>query len=168
MKKIISIVLVVFMLTLSLAACGGKDNSAEKGSGIKLTEAEIRSELAENSGTLTIEGESDNVTSFTFVVNNVNASNLVNKEFTREAVNVLLTNSSKIPYGQLKACNGFNAVMAVCGLFEEDEGDFDANAFTETVLSIICNNQKQTYENWTVSATVNTADDSITVSAVSK
>ena len=53
--------------------------------------------------------------------------------------------------------------MSVCGLFEEDE-NFNSNDFIEEILSIICDGATKTYDGWSISATVDTTADSITVS----
>ena len=153
----------VIAITIALILLlGGNDT------GIKLTVAEIQAVLTEEDGTLTTSGASDNVTSFTFVVTSINASNLMDKTFTRKAVTTLLTDSSKVTYGQFKACNAFIAVMnSVSLVSESDDEEFNANDYIEEILSIICDGTSKTYGNWTISATVNTAADSITVSATS-
>lgn len=158
------LILVVSMCFAMLIGCGknkgGDDNSSSEK---KLTKAEIETALEDNDGTLTIEGSSDNVTAFKYVVTGISAANLMDKSYTRTAVNILLTDSSKITFGQLKVCNGFSAVMSVCGLFEEDE-NFNSNDFIEEILSIICDGATKTYDGWSISATVDTTADSITVS----
>lgn len=165
MKKIISVLLIIFVTAVSMISCGNTEEEPVKETGIKITEEQVRSALSDSEGTLTIDGPSDDVSAITFIVEDINASNLIDKGFTREAVNTLLEDSSKITYGEFKACNAFSAAMSVCGIFEEDSDNFNSSEYTETILSIICDNETKSYENWTVSSIVNVEDDTITITA---
>ena len=163
--KIVAMLLMIFACTFAFTACGEGEEE------IKLTEAAIKSELANSdgtlNGTLTIEsGTSDDVTAFYYVVTDVNASELVVKSTTRKAAETLLSNSANLTYGQYKICNAFNAVVQITSIFIEDTNSLSADAYTEDVLSIICDSTAKTYGNWTVSAVVNQASDSITIKAV--
>ncbi len=168
MRSILALALVVFMCFSCLVACGGKDKGEEKEPEKKLTEAQIQEALKEDDGTLTIEGSADDVKAFKYVLSGVNTAKLTDKSFTKTAVNTLLQDSSKITFGQLKVCNAFNATMNVVALFTEDDGNFNSDAFINEILEIICDGQSKTYGDWTVSATIDTANDSITISAKSK
>ena len=163
----ISLVLVVCVSVL--ASCGKKDDGSAEKNKIIVTEAQINEKLSDSDGELTIEGSYDNVTSFTYVVSGVDASNLSNKTFIKNAVTVLLTDSSQLTFGQYKVCKAFSAVMYTCDLFDkDDDADFDSDEYIDEILAILCDGTDKTYENWTVSAKVNVSEDSITVSAVSK
>ena len=154
MKKISIILLTICILTLCLASCGGNktnDESNKTDDRVKITELEIQSALEKKGGTLTIEGSSDDVTSFKYVVANVNASKLLDKSYTSKAVNTLLTDPTKITYGELKVCNAFSAASSVVGLFADD-GEFDTNAYVEEIINIICDGSTKTYGDWKVSA----------------
>lgn len=164
MKKLITVLLLICALTICFSACENESDSAQ----ITLTEQQIRSALSKSEGTLDIVGAPEDVTSFTLVVENINASNLRNKDFTLKAVNVLMNNASQLTYGQLKVCNAFSAVMSVHNLLVPDDGNFDSNDYVEEILSIICDGKSKSYENWTISAAIDTAADSITITAKSK
>ena len=158
MKKIISILLLICTLTPCLASCG------------KISEEFIISELSDSEGeldgTLTItNGTSDNVLAFNYVVTKINAKKLMDKNFTKNALQKLLSNPGSITRGELMVCDAFNATMAVVSIFYEDE-NFDSNRFTDEVLSIICDRSAKTYENWTISASVDQTSDSITIKAI--
>ena len=163
MKKIISILLLICTLTPCLASCGKTDEN-------KITEEFIISELSDSEGeldgTLTItNGTSDNVLAFNYVVTGINAEKLMDKNFTKNALQKLLSNPGSITRGELMVYDAFNATMAVVSIFYEDE-NFDSNRYTDEVLSIICDRSAKTYENWTISASVDQTSDSITIKAI--
>lgn len=166
-RNFITLILVVSMCAVMFVGCGKNkggddDSSSEK----KLTQAEIETAFEDSDGTLSIEGSSDNVTAFKYVVTGISAENLLNKNYTRTAINTLLTDSSNVTMGQLMVCNGFSAVMSACALFEEDEEEeeFNYNDFVEDVLEIICDGATKTYDGWKISSTVDATANSITVS----
>ena len=163
LKTFLIICLALFMCMTALVAC---DNSATP-EPKKYTEEEIRTALAENDGTLTIEGTSDNVTAFTFVVTGINAND-INPNSLKSAVNILLTDYSKITYGQLKMCYAFSAMVSVDNIFKDDSSEFDEEAYINEIISVICNGNSLQHDNWTISASINQATDSITISATSK
>ncbi|MBR3964673.1 MAG: hypothetical protein IKJ80_04630 [Clostridia bacterium] len=163
MKKIISTSLLVCMLILALSSCGG---------GITVSESQIKSALynetlEEDECELTFEGSSDDVSAFTLVVHDINASKIKDRERLKKVIDTLYEDSMQLSWKDLRMCNAYLAVVEVCGLFIDKE-TFDANAFIETALDIICEGQSEIYENWTVSASVSIEDDSITIRAVSK
>ena len=165
MKKTISILLMICTLTLCFASCDNNDKNENK-----ITEQFIISELSDSEseldGTLTItNGTSDDVLAFNYVVTGINAGKLMNKNFTKNAVQKLLSNPSSITYGEHKVTKAFNATMKVVSVFYEDE-TFDSNNYIDEILSIICDNSAKTYENWTISASVDQTSDSITIKAI--
>ena len=167
LRRIVAIVLALFAFGFILTACN--DAGQGDGSKQKLTEAFIKSELSNSEGALdgilTIEkGTSDDVTAFHYVVSDINASKLTDKSYTRKAVTTLLSNPGNITYGELMVCSAFQAAMQIIGIFYGDE-NFDSSAYTEEILSIICDGTEKTYNGWTVSAEVDQAADSITVKA---
>ena len=168
MKKTISILLIICTLTLCLVSCSKTDeNKIDEN---KITEELIISELSDSEGeldgTLTItNGTSDNVLAFNYVVTGINAEKLMDKNFTKNAAQKLLANPGSITYGELKVCNAFNATMTVVSIFHEDE-NFDSNRYIDEILSIICDRSAKTYENWTISASVDQTSDSITIKAI--
>ena len=165
--KITTIALSLIMCLLVFAACGNSGNGDD--GELKITEEFIRTELmnsaGELDGTLTItSGSSEDVLAFNYVVTEINAEKLVDKNFTKNAVQILLSNPENLTYGDFKVCNAFSATMGVVGVFYGNE-NFDSNDFTDDILSIICDGSSKTYENWTVSAVVDQSSDSITIKA---
>ena len=168
MKKTISILLIICTLAFCLISCEKADENkvAEK----SITKEFIISELSDSNGeldgTLTIKnGTSDNVLAFNYVVTGINAEKLLDKSFTKNATQTLLSNPGGLTYGQLKVCNAFNATMSVVGIFYGDE-NFNSNDFIDEILNIICDGSAKTYENWTISTSVDQASDSITIKAM--
>lgn len=158
MKKAISLVLAMVML-LCLCACGAG----------KITESAIREAMADCDGKLTVEGPADDVTGFTYVLEGVNAEDLVDKNYCQEAIAAILSgDTSVITIGHIKVSKAISALMAVDLLLSgEDEGSFDSSAYVNTLLGIICDGKSQNYGNWTVSVTVNKEADSITIKVAS-
>lgn len=158
--------LLIFCFTLVICisiftACGDE--------GVKITESEIRSALSSNEGTLSTEGEADNVTSFTYVITSVNAKDLSSKSFMRSAVKNLMNNPSKMTYGQYKSTKAFSAMVNIDGLFMAGESeDFNSDVYIDEILSVICDGTARTHNNWTISASIDTANDSITITVTSK
>lgn len=168
MRSILALSLVILMCFSCLVACGGKDKDENKEPEKKLTETEIKTALKDSDGTLTIEGSADDVKAFKYVVTNINADDLADKSYTKKAVNILLEDSSKLTFGQLKVCNAFSATMSVVAMFTEDDGDFNSDAFIDEILGIVCDGNSKSYGDWTVSATIDQDADSITINATSK
>ena len=158
MKKVMSM-LMVLVMCLSLCACGGNE----------LTAAKVEEALADCNGTLNMETSGDKVTSFTYVVEGVNAEDLVDKAYSRKAIaNVLSGDTSKITLGQVKVSKAIAPLMKIEVLFNGDSDNFDANAFVEKILGIICDGNTAEYDGWVVTAEVDQASDSILIKAVSK
>lgn len=159
MKKYIALILVL-VLCLSLCACGGS---------AKLTAGDVKEALADCDGTLNVETSGDNVTSFTYVVEGVNADDLVDKEYSRNAIATVLTgDSSKITLGHLKVSKAISPLMSIDVLLGGNEDDFNSDAFVDKILGIICDGKTAEYNGWTVSATVDQDSDSITILVISK
>lgn len=161
MKHTITAGLALLICALFLVVCGcGTD---------KLTEAAIKDELlnsdGELEGTLTIEGgTAKNVTAFSYVVTDVNASKLASKSFMKEAIVTIMSNPGNATYGMLKAYKACGATMQVMMIFNDDD-DFNAATFIEESLNIICDGQTATYGSWAISAVVDRSNDSITIRA---
>ena len=157
----------IFVIALSILTCLTIFVSCGD-SRVKITESEIQAKLADSDGTLTIEGTPENVTAFTYYLANINASNLVNKNYAHKAIYSLVNNPSKITYGELQACNAFYATMNVTSVFTNNDGEFDSDEYIEEILSIICDGNTKVYSGWKVSATVDVTTNSITISATCK
>ena len=155
-RVLAAILLTLLMCTFMLTACSNK-----------VTEEEIKTALANSDGTLTIDkGSSDNVKAFSYVLSDVNASNLKDKNYTRKAVNTVMTNVYNSTLGQYRASTAFSATLYIVGIFHESE-EFNADSFIEEILEIICDGKSRTYKGWSISANINEATDTITIKAVS-
>jgi hypothetical protein len=168
MKKFISLLLLTCTLALCLTACGNNESGNNEDKRVKITESVIQSALADYEGTLTIEGPSDDVTSFTYVVNDINATKLVDKSYTRKAVNILLEDWTKITYGEYQVAKAFSVTASIMGIFASQEGEFDASAYVEEALSVICDGNVKTYGDWKISSSIDADADSITIVAKRK
>ena len=158
MKKVLSMILALIMC-LSLCACGGT----------KLTAAEVNEALANCDGILNLETSGNNVTGFTYVVEGVNAEYLVDKEYTREAIEAVLTgDTSQITFGQIKVCKAIAPLMSIEALLSGVDDNFSSNAFIKKILSITCDGKTVEYDGWAVSVEVDHDNDSIIIKVVSK
>lgn len=158
MKKLIALLMAV-VLCLSLCACGNT----------KLTVAEVEDALADCDGTLNLDTSGDSVTGFTYKVEDVNADDLTDKSYVRDSVTMLLNgNAQDMTYGQYKVARAAYVVVAIEVLFEGNNADFNADAFTEKTLGIICDGNTVKYDNWHISADIDTTNDCMTISVVSK
>ena len=159
MKKLMSLILVL-ILCLSLCACGGSS---------KLTAADVEEALSECDGTLNLETSGDEVTGFTFTVEGVNADDLVDKKYSRDAINAILSgDTANTTYGQYKVCKGFLPLMSIEVLFGGNEKNFNSGAFIEKLLGIVCDGNSAQYDGWVVTAKVDQGSDSITISVNSQ
>ncbi len=159
MKKAISLLLAL-VLCLSLCACGTA----------KLTTAEVEQALADCDGKLDMQASGDNVTGFTYTVEGVNADELTDRNYSRNAINTVLGgDTSKITIGQLKVAKAVSPIMSIITLLDSGkEGDFNTEAFTESLLDIMCDGKVAQYNGWEVSAQIDQTSDSIIISVVSK
>lgn len=159
MKKILAMMMAL-MMCLSLCACGGT---------AKLTEAEVTNALADCDGVLNVETDGSNVVGFTYVVEEVNADDLIDKDYTREAVDALLSGKvSEMTFGQFKVSKAFSPLVCIEALLTGESDDFDANTMTDKLLGVICDGKTAEYDNWKLSAVVDQENDSMTISVVSK
>lgn len=161
MKRLLSILLIVCAMTLCLVSCG-EEPVAE--TGIKLSKQQVENAYESINGTLTVEGSSSNVSSFTFVISGIDTSDF-NYTYVKNAVYTLLENPGKITLGQLDACNAFNAVMAATGLFRDESDEFDYNEYIDEIVSTICFGISRIYDNgnWRVTTESNESTKTFTV-----
>ena len=159
MKKVFSVILALVMC-LSLCACSG---------GLKLSAEDVEEALADCEGTLDLETSDNNVTSFTFVIEDVNADDLVNKEYLIEAITTILEgDTSKVTLGQVNACKAVIALFNINNLFTKEDDDSDALALVEKTTGIICDGNTVEYDGWSVSSKVDLNSDRITIMVDSK
>ena len=158
MKKILTVVFAM-LLCLSLISCGN----------LKLSESDVTSALENCGGTLDMTTEGGSVSEFTYVVTKVNADDLTDKGYAREAMDATLSgNTSSMTYGQYQAAKAMLPIISILALLEGDSDDFDANAFINDVLSIICDGKTVTVKNWEVSSSLDTGSDKITITVKAK
>lgn len=156
MKKVISLTLTL-LLCLTLCACGG--------GGIQLTTDEVEAAFGDVDGMLDMKTSGKYVRSFTYTVDELDTEKLSDAAYCKTAIyNILSGDTSKITGGQVKVSRAFTPVICAATLFEQDES-FDASAFIESVLSIVCDGKTVDYDGWKLSAQIDWSSGSITVSA---
>ena len=160
MKRAIMFVLTV-ALCLSFVACG---NDGEGKDVVKITEAEIIAAVAECEGTLTTEGDADNVTAFKYVISGINIDNLLDRDYTKEAMDIAAEGDHmKLKVGQVPI------LKVIMALAKVDEVLFSGvemtkEEYTEHLLTLVCDGESFEANGWTVS--IITANDSATISAI--
>jgi len=58
--------------------------------------------------------------------------------------------------------------MAIDQLWQNSDDDFDANAYLDEFLPVICEGKELHRDNWTITADIDYANDSVTIHAASK
>lgn len=136
---------------------------------VNLSVADVTEAFADCDGTLETETSGNNVTSFTYVVEGVNADSLLDREYIREAVEAIMDgDASQITMGQLMVSKAVLPVMSIDVLLGEEEENFSSDDFLEKIIGIICDGNMVEYDGWNVSTSVDVSNDSITIYAVSK
>lgn len=171
MKKSLRFVLSILLFiicVLCIAACTNKKVASAK----KITEAEIAGKLADYEGALTItEGNAEDINAFEYVLSNVQARYLIDKEYTRTTVYSMLNsggNFDDITIAQVGMFETFGAVQAIVGLFYEATENFNSIEYIEEVLTIICDGNSRQYNGWTISVSIDQEANSLKVNATSK
>ena len=159
MKKLLAFNLAI-VLCLSLCACGGPK---------QYTPAQVEEALSQCTGTLEMETSGDYVTSFTYVVEDVNAEDLLDREYAKEAITAVLAGDiGNITFGQVKVCTAIMPLMSLDVLFEgTSDAEFEEEAFVDKMLDIACDGKSMTSNGWTVTAEVDVENDTITIHAAS-
>ena len=158
MKKILAMVLAL-VLCLSLCACGGTR---------KLTEEEITSELADCKGTLNLETRGKKVVSFTYVVEDVNANHLIDRQYTYKAMALFIAgDTAKMTLGQFKVIRPVTPLLHIDRLLAGNHKIESLDMMVNDILDIICDGSTVNYGGWKVSAVVDLDADSITIKVVS-
>ena len=162
MKKIIAVLLAALMC-LALTACGGEKSKT-------LTVTEVQTALKDSDGTLGMNASGDIVNSFTYVVADANKSSIMNRNQYRSIITAILAgNSSQLTYGEYMSAKAFMPLLNINSIFyESEEGEFNANEYLETLLDVICDGKALEYGNWTISASIDAAADTVTFSVSSK
>lgn len=157
-----SLLLLLLALVLLLSAC-----SASTGKPGSITVAELKTALESTDVELKTVDDGKNVTQFTITASNVNAKKLTNRSYVKEAYELTMSNPGKMVYGQFLTMNGFHPAMSVLGLIDTTpDGSFDAEAFIEEILDVICDGKAHTEAGWTITAKVSTENDTLTITGV--
>ena len=152
MKRTLAIFMVLVLFFL--CACGA----------VKLTPAEVEDAFGGSNYTLEMETSGDKVKSFTIVVEEVNAENLVDRQYAYEAIYTLLADSSQLTGYQYDVCLAFVPLMEIQQLFGVgmDEENFDPEEYVEGLMDVICDEKAVTYSGWKVTPEIDQARNSIT------
>ena len=159
MKKAISLVLAL-VLCIGLCACS-KEAAVDTPTAKKLSVSEVKTALDGNGWQLDIQSAGDQVTRFTVTISSINAENLLDKSYARNAINHLLQGVARPQ--EYQVCMGILPVMQVISIFDKTSQETDA--FYEKVLSVICDGKVLEYDGWSISSSVNQSTDSITITA---
>ena len=156
MKKALSLTLIL-ILCLSLFACS--QTSKRK----TLTKEEVTEAMADCNGTLSVEGSDDDLTAFTYVLEDVNAEDISDKDYVLGAAKTLLSDPSELTFGEYKVCKPILALMKADDLFRDPEEDFDASSFLDEMVGVICDGDALEYDGWTITAQVDQTADTVTI-----
>lgn len=158
MKKS-SLFLLLMVLVMLLSACSTSTNKAKN-----ITLAELNTALESNDVDLKTVDDGKNITQFTITASNVNADDLVNRNYVKKAYTLMMTKPGDMVYGQFKVMNGFGIMMDVFGLIDTTpEGEFDTEAFVNEILDVICDGKAHSEAGWTITATVDENNDTLTI-----
>ncbi|MBR3954380.1 MAG: hypothetical protein IKJ63_02780 [Clostridia bacterium] len=158
MKKAIMFILTV-ALCLSFVACGNK------GEEVKITEAEVIAAFAECEGTLTTEGDADNVTAFKYVIEDINIDNLLDRDYAKEAMEIAEEGDHmKLKIGQIPILEVMQAMAEADALLFGDV--VITEDYTEHLLTLVCDGKSFEANGWTVS--VSATKDCAIINAIKK
>lgn len=158
MKKS-SLFLLLMVLVMLLSACSTSTNKAKN-----ITLAELNTALESNDVDLKTVDDGKNITQFTITASNVNADDLVNRNYVKKAYTLMMTKPGDMVYGQFKVMNGFGIMMDVFGLIDTTpEGEFDTEAFVNEILDVICDGKAHSEAGWTITAKVDENNDTLTI-----
>ena len=158
MKKS-SLFLLLMVLVMLLSACS---NQAKK-----ITLTELKSALESYDVDIKTTDDGKNITQFTITASNINADDLVDRNYVKKAYTLAMTKPGDMVYGQFKVMTGFGAVMSVIGLIDTTpEGEFNTEAFVNELLDVICDGKAHSEAGWTITAKVDKENDTITITGV--
>ena len=158
MKKS-SLFLLLMVLVMLLSACS---NQAKK-----ITLTELKSALESYDVDIKTIDDGKNITQFTITASNINADDLVDRNYVKKAYTLAMTKPGDMVYGQFKVMTGFGAVMSVIGLIDTTpEGEFNTEAFVNELLDVICDGKAHSEAGCTITAKVDKENDTITITGV--
>ena len=148
MKRILALMLTA-VICLSLCACGSA----------KFTEDELVEALSTVDGTLDAENSGGKVKSFTYIMEDVNAEKLSDRDYVYEAFVQFTDDYTQATLAQYKVSCALYAVMAIDTLLAGDKGTADLDEY----LDIVCDGKTLSRGGWTVTAVVDVDADSMTI-----
>lgn len=158
MKKS-SLLLILLVLALLLSACSTSSNKNKS-----ITKADLQTALKSYEVELNTVDDGKSITQFTITAINVNAGKLVDRNYVKQAYILMMTKPGDMVYGQFKVMNGFGIMMDVFGLIDTTpEGEFDTEAFVNEILDVICDGKAHSEAGWTITAKVDEANDTLTI-----
>ena len=167
MKKVISILLAVALI-ISLSACEKR---------IKISEEKVKEVFATFDGTLNIDGKSDDIAGFTYVLDGVYAEGLAREDYVTSVYLLTLDamksgNNGNFTLKDAYAASAIGALLSIDILFEKssetNENSVNLGDFLDRLIDILCNGGSWTYSNWTVSAKIDVEKDRMIIIAESK
>ncbi len=159
-----ALLIILLVLTMLLSACGNSSDKAKT-----ITASDLNSALSSYEVELEVVESDKKVTQFTITASGVNADQLLDAAYVKEAYNLIMNDPVKSTYGHYKALCGFGPVMSVLAIIDTTaDGDFDEDAFFNEVIDVICNGKAHTEAGWTITAKVDTANDTITITGISE
>lgn len=161
MKKS-GLLLILLVLALLLSACSTSTNSAKN-----ITLAGLQKALESYEVELdTVESGKD-ITQFTITASKVNADKLMDRSYVKEAYKMTMTNPGKSTYGHYQVMKGFGPVMAILGMIDTTpSGSFNADAFLDEILDVICSGKSHSEAGWTITVKVDKQNNTLTLTGV--
>ena len=154
---------ILLALTLLLTACGGSDKAKT------ITTADLNNALDAYEVTVDTVADGDKVSRFTITASGVNADDLLNRDYVKEAYDLIMNDPGKSTFGHYKALTGFGPVMEILGLIDTTkDGEFNESAFLDEVLDVVCDGKAHTEAGWTITAKVDTENDTIIITGISE
>ena len=154
---------ILLVLTLLLTACGGSDKAKT------ITTADLNKALESYEITVDFVADGDKVSQFTITASGVNADDLINRDYVKEAYDLIMNDPGKSTFGHYKVLTGFGPVMGGLGLIDTTkDGEFSESAFIDEVLDIVCDGKAHTEAGWAITAKVDIENDTITITGISE
>lgn len=158
MKKS-ALFLLLLVLVVLLSACSTSSNQTKT-----ITLAELKSALESYDVDIKTVDDGKNITQFTITASNVNADDLVDRNFVKKAHTLFMTKPGDMTYGQFKVMTGFGVVMSVMDLIDTTpEGEFNTEAFVNEILDVICDGKAHSEAGWTITTKVDEDNDTLTL-----
>lgn len=162
MKKAISLLLLAILL-FSITGCG---------KGVGLTEDAIKTALSERhalDGTLTIKGKTDDVTAFTYTIENIDTEIALDRDIAVSSFTLIIHNqSSKLSSKEFKSVEFYNTIMIVDYLLRSgtDEATEDVSIdYIKDLADAVCDGEILHWNGWDVSVDVDEKNETVAIVA---